>query len=342
MKSVSRRRFGQHALQAAGSLPLVALAASLPLSGAWAQGSWPSRPIKIVVPFPPGGTTDILARDVAAELNKALGVEVTVENRAGTGGNVGSELVAKAPPDGYTLLMGTVGTHAINRSLYPKLAFDPEKDFAPVTLVASVPNVVVMNTNRAQRLKINTLKDLITYAKANPGKLNMASSGNGTSTHLSGELFKNMTGTFMVHFPFRGAAPALKEVLDDNMDIMFDNLPTSLPSIKQGKLKALAVTSAARAEALPDVPTVAEASGIKGFEASSWFGLLAPAGTPADIVNRVQREVSKAMGVKAFRDKLAAQGATPVGNTPQQFAALIQSESAKWARVVKVSGAKID
>lgn len=307
-----------------------------------AQSTWPTKPVKIVVPFAPGGTTDILARAVAPELSKAFGQPFIVDNRAGAGGNVGADIVAKSAGDGYTLLMGTVGTHGINKALYPKMPFDPVKDFAPITLVAGVPNVMVMNTERARALGINSVADFIKYAKANPGKLNMASSGNGTSIHLAGELFKSMSGTYMLHFPYRGSGPALLDMLGGSMDVMFDNLPSSMPHIKAGKLKALAVTSAQRSAALPDIPTIEEAGKLKGYEASSWFGLLAPAGTPPDVVNRIQQEVAKALNTPAIKEKLLAQGAIPSGNTPQEFAKLIDSEITKWAQVVKASGAKVD
>jgi tripartite-type tricarboxylate transporter receptor subunit TctC len=316
-----------------------ALVAALP---AVAQTAWPNKPVKIVVPFAPGGTTDILARAVAPELSKAFGQPFIVENRAGAGGNLGADVVAKSPGDGYTLLMGTVGTHGINKSLYAKMPFDPQKDFAPVTLVAGVPNVMVVNAEKAKAMGINNVNDFIKYARANPGKLNMASSGNGTSIHLAGELFKSMSGTFMLHFPYRGSSPALLDLLAGNTDVMFDNLPSSMPHIKSGKLKALAVTSAQRSVVLPELPTIEEAAGLKGFEASSWFGLLAPAGTPADVVSRIQQETAKALNVPAIKEKLLAQGAIPSGNTPQEFAKFIDSEIKKWAQVVKVSGAKVD
>ena len=326
------------------SSTLVVLLALAPLAGAQAQGNWPTKPVRIVVPFAPGGTTDILARATAAELTKAFGQPFVVDNRAGAGGNIGTEVVAKAAPDGYTLLMGTVGTHGINRALYDKLAFDPVKDFAPITLVAGVPNVMVMNADKARALGITNVQQFIAYAKANPGKLNMASSGNGTSIHMAGELFKTMTGSYMVHFPYRGSGPALMDMVGGNMDVMFDNLPSAMQQIKAGKLTALAVTSAERSAALPDVPTVEQAGGpaLKGFEASSWFGLLAPAGTPPEIVNAIQREVAKAIASPAVKEKLLAQGAIPSGNTPQEFARLIDSELKKWAPVVKASGAKVD
>jgi tripartite-type tricarboxylate transporter receptor subunit TctC len=298
--------------------------------------------VRIVVPFAPGGTTDILARTLAPELSKAFGQSFVVENRGGAGGNIGAEVVAKAPGDGYTLLMGTVGTHGINKSLYSKLPYDPQKDFAPITLVAGVPNVMVMSTKRAQDLGINSVADFVKHAKANPGRLNMASSGNGTSIHLAGELFKARNGIFMTHIPYRGSGPAMTDLLAGNMDVMFDNLPSAMPHIKAGNLKAFAVTSAVRSEALPDVPTVAEAGKLPGFEASSWFGLLAPAGTPADVVSRLQQETAKALNLPAVKERLLAQGAIPSGNTPAEFAALIDAEIKKWEAVVKASGAKVD
>jgi tripartite-type tricarboxylate transporter receptor subunit TctC len=325
------------------TLVFIALIATFSVANSvFAQGGWPNKPVKIVVPFAPGGTTDILARALAPELSRAFGQPFIVENRAGAGGNLGSDVVAKSPPDGYTLVMGTVGTHGINKSLYDKMPFDPVKDFAPVTLVAGVPNVMIVNADKARAMGIANVGDFIRVAKANPGKFNMASSGNGTSIHLSGELFKSMSGTFMLHFPYRGSGPALLDMLGGNMDVMFDNLPSSMPHIKSGKLIALAVTSGQRSAALPDVPTIEEAGKLKGYEASSWFGLLAPAGTPADIVNRIQQETAKALKTPALSERLLAQGAIPSGNTPQEFAKLIDSEIKKWAQVVKTSGAKVD
>jgi tripartite-type tricarboxylate transporter receptor subunit TctC len=307
-----------------------------------AQSGWPNKPVRIVVPFAAGGTTDILARAIAPELSKAFGQQFIVDNRAGAGGNVGAEIVAKSPGDGYTLLMGTVGTHGINRALYDKLPYDPIKDFVPITMVAGVPNVMEMQTEKARTLGINSVPDFIKYAKANPGKLNMASSGNGTSIHLAGELFKSMTGIYMVHLPYRGSGPALMDLVGGTADVMFDNLPSSMAQIKAGKLKALAVTSRQRSAALPDVPTIEEAAGLKGFDATSWFGLLAPAGTAPDIVNRIQQEVARSLGTPSIKEKLLAQGAIPSGNTPAEFAKHIENEHAKWAKVVKASGAKVD
>jgi tripartite-type tricarboxylate transporter receptor subunit TctC len=322
---------------------LAALGVALALP-ARAQAAWPTRPVRIVVPFAAAGTTDILARALAPELQRAFGQPFVVDNKPGAGGNLGSAEVAKAAPDGHTLLMGTVGTHAINVSLYPKLPFDPVKDFVPITLVAGVPNVLVMNPASAERYRVNSVADLIRALRANPGKLNMASSGNGTSIHLAGELFKSMTGTFMVHFPYRGSGPALMDLVGGNMDLMFDNLPSAMPQIRGGRLKALAVTSAQRSAALPDLPTVEEAGGpsLKGYEASSWFGLLAPSGTAPDIVSRLQQETARALATPAMRERLLAAGAIPSGMSPADFARLIEAETRKWAQVVKASGAKVD
>jgi tripartite-type tricarboxylate transporter receptor subunit TctC len=311
----------------------------------WARAqAWPSKPVRLVVPFAAGGTTDIIARALAPELQRAFAQPFVVDNRPGAGGNTGSAEVAKSPPDGYTLLMGTVGTHAINPSLYPKMPYDHVKDFAPITLCAGVPNVLVLNPAFAKKVQIESVPDFIRAAKANPGRFNVASSGNGTSIHLSAELFKSMTGTFMLHLPYRGSGPALIDLIGGNCDLMFDNLPSALPHIKAGKLKALAVTSAVRSSAVPDLPTLAEAGGpaLKGFEASSWFGLLAPAGTPADVVHRVQQEVAKSLASSGVKERLLAQGAIPGGITPAEFARHIDAETRKWARVVKASGAKID
>ena len=327
------------------SLQLALAAATLALPGwALAQTAWPAKPVRIVVPFAAGGTTDLLARAVAPELQKAFGQPFVVENKPGAGGNTAAAEVAKSAPDGYTILMGTVGTHAINVALYPKMPYDHVKDFVPITLVAGVPNVLVLNPASAQKYGINSVQDLARVAKANPGKLNFASSGNGTSIHLSGELFKSMSGTFMVHFPYRGSGPALIDLIAGNMDLMFDNLPSALPHIKSGRLKALAVTSAKRSDAVPDLPTIAEAGGpmFKGFDATSWFGLMAPAGTPADVVARIQAETAKALSQPAVKERMLSQGAIPSGMTSAEFARFIAAETEKWAKVVKASGAKVD
>ena len=303
-----------------------------------AQGTaYPTKPVRIVVPFPAGGTTDILARAAAQKLAEAWSQQVIVDNRPGAGGNIGAELVAKSAPDGYTLLMGTVGTHAINASLYSKMPYDHVKDFTPVILVAGVPNVLVVHPS----LPVNSTQEVIAYAKANPGKLNFASSGNGTSIHLSGELFKTMTGVQMTHVPYKGSAPALTDLVGGQVQLMFDNLPSSLQFIKAGKLRALAVTSASRSATLPELPTLAE-SGLPGFEASSWFGLLAPAGTPNDVVAKINGAVATWLASVEAKERLAAQGAIIAGGAPDAFQAHITAETAKWAKVVKASGAHVD
>jgi tripartite-type tricarboxylate transporter receptor subunit TctC len=335
----NRRRITRAALSGALVLGTTAL---LPATAA-AQAAWPVKPVRIVVPFAAGGTTDLMARAMAPELQKAFGQPFIVDNKPGAGGNSGAAEVAKSANDGYTLLMGTVGTHAINAALYPKMPFDPVKDFVPITLVAGVPNVLVLNPKFAEKHGIQNVADLVRAAKANPGKFNMSSSGNGTSVHLAGELFKSMTGSYMVHFPYRGSGPALVDLLGGNMDLMFDNLPSALPHIKAGKLKALGVTSGKRSDAV-DLPTVAEAGGaaLKGYDASSWFGLMAPAGTAPEIVLRLQQESTKALASPALKDRLLSQGAIPGGMSGADFAKFIATETTKWATVVKTANAKVD
>lgn len=305
--------------------------------GAASAQAYPDKPIRMVVPFPAGGTTDILARAVAQKLSESLGQQMIVDNKPGAGGNIGAQEVARAAPDGYTLVMGTVGTHAINPSLYKKMPYDHVKDFAPVSLVASVPNLLVVHPS----VPVNSVKELIAYVKANPGKLNFASSGNGTSIHLSGELFKTMTGVQMTHVPYKGSAPAVTDLLGGQVQLMFDNMPSALPHAKGGKLKPLAVTAAKRFPGTPDIPTIAEA-GVPGYEASSWFGVLAPAGTPKEIVNKLSTEIAKALKTPEMTKRLEEQGAQAVGSTPEEFAAHIKAETAKWAKVVKESGATVD
>ena len=318
-------------------LTLGALLAVMAVPALAQAPAYPTKPIRLVVPFPAGGTTDILARAVAQKLTEAWGQPVIVDNRPGAGGNIGSELVAKAAPDGYTLEMGTVGTHAINASLYAKMPYDHVKDFVPVILIAGVPNVLVVYPS----VPVNSVAELIAYAKANPGKLNFASSGSGTSIHLSGELFKVMSGVQMTHVPYKGSAPAVQDLLGGQVQLMFDNLPSALPHIKAGKLRALAVTSAQRAPVLPDVPTIAEAA-LPGFEASSWFGVLAPAGTSPAIVVKLNAEIAKWLASPEAKEKLQSQGANAAGGPPENFAKHIAAETAKWAKVVKESGAKVD
>ena len=308
--------------------------------------NFPNHPIRYVVPFPAGGATDNVARPVAAEISKSAGWNVVIENKPGAGANIGADFVAKSNPDGYTWLMASVGTHGINPPLYNqgnnKLPFDSVKDFLPITLVAELPNVLVLNVSFAEKNKINSVKDLIAYAKANPGKINMASSGSGTSIHMAGELFKSMTKTYMVHLPYKGSPPALTDLIAGNTDIMFDNLPSSINFIRTGKLKALAVTSAKRSPLFPDLPTIAEAADLPSYEATSWFGIVIPAKTPPDIAAKISEVVIKAVRSPAVREQLFAIGAEPVGNTNEQFGEYIKKEIAKWTKVVKDSGAKVD
>jgi tripartite-type tricarboxylate transporter receptor subunit TctC len=325
-----KRRSLALSLAAAGALALVPFAAQ-------AQAAFPSKALTIVVPFSAGGTTDILARVVGQTMSKDLGQPVIIDNRAGAGGNIGAQMVARAAPDGYTLLMGTVGTHAINQSLYKKMPFDPIKDFAPLTRVALVPNLLVANPGQPYK----NVKELIAYAKANPGKVTFASSGSGTSIHLSGEMFSQMAGLEMQHIPYKGSAPALTDLLGGQTAIMFDNMPSVIGHVKAGKLRPLAVTTPQRSPALPDVPTIAE-SGVPGYSATSWFGLLAPANTPAPVIAKLNASILKALADPEVKKKMAEQGAEPHGEKPEQFAEFIRSETAKWGQTVKKSGATAD
>jgi tripartite-type tricarboxylate transporter receptor subunit TctC len=314
-----------------------AIAAAFAAPFAATAQAYPTKAVTIVVPFAAGGTTDILARVIGQALNKELGQSVIVDNRAGAGGNIGAQLAAKAPADGYTLFMGTVGTHAINASLYKKLGFDPIKDFAPLTRVAMVPNLLVANPAKPYK----NVKELIAYARANPGKVNFGSSGSGSSIHLSGELFNSMAKVDMVHVPYKGSAPAVTDLIGGQIDIMFDNMPSAIQHVRNGRLKPLAVTTAKRSPELPDVPTIAEA-GVPGYEATSWFGMFAPANTPAAVVTRLNTALVKVLADPEVKKKLAEQGAEPYSEKPEQFAAFIRAESAKWSQVVKASGASAD
>lgn len=314
-----------------------ALALALACAAASAQ-SYPSKPIRLVVPYPPGGPLDIMARAIGQKLAEAWNQPVVVDNRAGAGGNIGAELVAKSPADGYTLLMGAVATHAINPTLYGKVPYDPVRDFAPVALVAQVPNILVVNPSIPAR----SVKELIELARAKPGYLNFASGSTGSTGHLAGELFKSMAGVQMVHIPYKGAAPAMADLLAGQVQLMFDNLANALPNVRAGRLRALAVTTLARSPAMPELPTIAE-SGLPGFDLTTWFGVMVPAGTPPEIVAKLNAGIVRALNVKDMRERLEKMGAAPpANNTPEHFAAFIGAEAAKYAKVVKDSGAKVE
>ena len=306
----------------------IALAAATLSLGAAAQ-AYPTKPITIVVPFSAGGTTDILARLVGQYLTTELGQPVVVDNKAGAGGNIGGALAAKAPADGYTLFMGTVGTHAINAALYKKMPFDHVKDFAPLSRVANVPNLLVAHPSQP----FKTVPEMIAYAKANPGKINFGSPGNGASPHLSGELFKSMAKVELTHIPYKGSAPAVSDLLGNQIAIMFDNLPSVIPHVRSGKLRAIAISTAKRSPELPDVPTIAEA-GVPGYEAVSWFGLFAPAATPKPVLDKLSTALSKVLANPEVQKKISAQGGETVNETPAQFAAFIRSETTKWGKVL--------
>jgi tripartite-type tricarboxylate transporter receptor subunit TctC len=324
------------------AVPFLVGVSIVPLAGAQ---TYPTKPIKFIVPYPPGGPLDAVARMMADKMKDGLGQPVIIENKPGAGGNIGANAAAKATPDGYTIVMGAVATHAINPSLFSNIPYDPVKDFAPISLVASVPNVLVLNSELSAKLGITSIKDLVSYAKAHPGKLNFASGGNGSAGHLAGELFKSMAKVSMVHIPYAGAAPAQLGLLGGQTDLMFDNLASSTPNIRAGRLKPLAVTTATRAESLPDVPTVAEAGaefGLRGFDINTWFGVLAPANTPAPIIARLNAEAVAALRTPDVKERMAKLGAVPSPTTPEQFGALIQQELKKYAGLVKASGAKVN
>jgi len=335
---ISRRRRALTALLALP--PLLAAPAALAQT---AGATFPTKPIRLVVPYPPGGPLDIAARALAEQVKGSLGT-VVVENRAGAGGNIGVDYVAKQPADGYTLVIGAVATHAINPWLFSKLPYDPVKDFAPITLIAQVPNVLVMAPDTASRLGIGTVADLIAYARKNPAKLNYASGGNGSGGHMSGELLKSMAKISIVHIPYAGAAPAQLGLLVGQTELMFDNLASAAPQIRAGKLKAFAVTTAQRAPSFADLPTMAQAGGkdLAAFDVSTWFGVFAPAGTPPPIVEQLNAAFRTALATAEMRERLARMGAEPAPTSPAQFASFIQSELAKYQRVVKFSGARVD
>jgi len=318
---------------------LLGLAAALLLALApLAQAEpYPSKPIHFIVPYPPGGPLDTVARLLARKVSESVNQPVIVENKPGAGGNIGAEYVAKSAPDGYTILMGAVATHAINPTLYSHIPYDPVKDFAPVTELAWTPNVLVVNPS----LPVSNVQQFIAYAKAHPGQLNFGSGSTGSAGHLAGELFKSMAGVQMVHVPYKGAAPAMQDLIAGRIQLMFDNLASSLGHIRAGSVKALAVTTAKRSSMAPQLPTIAE-SGLPGFDISTWFGVFAPGGTPQPVVQQLHDEFVKALDAPDVRATMKKLGAEPVGNTPQEFAAYIHSEAQKYARVIRASGAKVD
>ena len=302
------------------------------------------RPIRLIVPYPPGGPLDIAARALAERVKDSLG-PVVVENRPGAGGNLGADLAAKSAPDGTTLVMGAVATHAINPWLYKKMPYDAARDFTPVTLVAQVPNVLVMNADTAARLRIATLADLVAYARKNPGRLNYGSGGNGSAGHLAGEMFKARAGVFAVHIPYAGGPPAQLALVGGQVDFNFDNLAAAAANIRSGKLKALAVTTARRSTAMPDVPTVAETASVpalKAFDISTWFGIFAPAGLPPEVLARLNKALIEAMATAEFKTRMAALMAEPSPMSPEQFAAFARAEMQKYKGVVAASGATAD
>ena len=299
--------------------------------------AYPTKPVRFVIAFSPGGPSDILTRLVGTKLSEAMGQPFVFENRPGAGGNIAGEFVAKAPPDGYTLLMGNNSILATNASLYKKMNFDPVKELAPVALLASQPNILVVHPS----LPVKSVKDLVALAKSRPGQLNYASSGSGAAAHLAAELFKSSTGVSMVHIPYRGAGPALADMLAGQCQVMFATALSVQPHIKSGRLRPLAVTTSRRSATFPDLPTVAE-TGVKGFEATTWHGVVVTAGTPQAVIDRLNAEINKILKMPDMRERLRNQGAEIIGGTPQQFAAYIQAEIPKWAKVIKDSGATAD
>lgn len=327
-----------HRRTVAGAILAAGATLALPALG---QGP---RPIRLIVPYPAGGPLDIAARALAERVKDSLG-PVIVENRPGAGGNLGADAVAKSAPDGTAIVMGAVATHAINPWLYTKIPYDPIRDFTPITLVAQVPNVLVVNSETAARLGIGTLADFVAYARRNPGRLNYGSGGNGSGGHLAGEMFKSRAGVFAVHIPYAGGPPSQLALVGGQVDFSFDNLAAAAANIRGGKLKALAVTTAARSSAMPDVPTLAEAGagfGLQGFDISTWFGLFGPAGLPADTTARLNRAFVDALGSAEIKARLATLMAEPSPTSPERFSAFVRAELAKYEGVVKASGARID
>ena len=327
-------RFRPNRVHVIALLALAAAAATPGANDALAQG-YPTRPVRWVVPYPPAGTTDILARIVGQALSERMGQQFVIENKPGAGNNLGTEAVVNAAPDGYTVLLVNPA-NAVNATLYPKLSFNFLRDIAPVAGLMRVPNIMEVNP----QVPAKTVAEFITYAKANPGKINWASSGNGTSVHLSGELFKMMTGVQLTHVPYRGSAPALTDMISGQVQVMFDNMPSSLPHVQSGKLRALAVTTVTRSEALPDVPTVADT--VPGYEASAFFGMGAPKGTPSEIIGRLNREINAVLADPRIKAKLAELGGTLIAGSPADFGKVVAEETAKWEKVIKTGGVTLE
>jgi len=324
-----------HRLEGAGPARVAlagALLAAVAAAPAVAQ-TYPAKSIRMIVPFPPGGPNDILGRVMAAEMGRLLGQQVVIDNRGGAGGTLGSDLAAKAPADGYTLLLSGTASLSIAPSLYSKLPYDPVKDFAPVSLIATAPSILIAHP----ALPVRTVKDVIALAKAKPGQLNFASAGIGTPPHLAGELFKSMAGVSIVHVPYKGGGPALTDLLAGQVEMYFSGISSALPLVKDGKLRGIAVTSAKRTSIMPEMPTIAE-SGIAGYEVGNWYAIVAPARTPEVVVARLHGEIVKVLGIAEMKKRLVELGADPVGSTPEELARYQQAELAKWAKVVKAAG----
>lgn len=316
----------------------VGLATSLTLAAAPSQAeNYPNKPIRLIVPFPASGATDLLARAIAQKVGTSIGQQIVVDNRPGAGGAIGSDMAAKAPADGYTLLIATTSTHSIGPYINTHLPYNTETDFTPIGQVATATNVLVVPNS----LPVKNVKELIDYAKKHPGELNYASSGNGTVVHLTAEAFKAQAGVFITHIPYRGTALAVPDLISNKVQILFDSIVSGMPHVKDGKLKGLAVTSLKRSPLAPDLPTVSE-SGLPGFESDTWFGIYGPKGLPADIVNRLNSEFNKAIQSQDVKDRLAKLGAEPVGGTPAQFAAMVKKDSARWGKLIKDRKIQVD
>ncbi|RAP63279.1 ABC transporter substrate-binding protein [Achromobacter sp. HZ01] len=320
------------------SIPLaLCLLAMAGASQAQGAASYPDRPVKVVVPFPPGGATDIVGREISERLARAMGQPFVVENRSGASGNIGMEAVARSAPDGYTLVVGAPQTLTINPQLFKSNPFNPQKELDPIVVVATVPNVLIINP----KLPVSSVQELIAYAKARPGKVNYGSSSIGGTPHLSSELFKSMTKTQITHIPYRGSSPALTDLMGGQIDMMFDNLPAALPNIKSGRVKALAVTTRQRSDAAPELPTM-EQAGVPGFESQGWFSLLAPAGTPPAILEKINAEVNKILATDSFKERLANVGAQPKGGSISDFRELLNTETQRWSEVIRFANIKVE